>query len=443
MASPPSPSVPMTPAMLQGVEPAWGRTPSPSPMIRMPVIADREREDHSSKASNIGPQLTQEHFLEICAPHIERMLMALYEAVESEIDRCLPPQATCTAGAPKDPFASLFDEQTGARAARRDCKQQPGVAPVQEEQEAPSSRDASPPVVAKAPSRLSQASGGASHSPRQSGGFVLRLTEEKVPSVASGGGSSSKSVSPPTIGSEPPAANQGTQTRGMQPLYLAWQGDAEGNPTRSSPVVSPLIPTTTPQPQTSGQCAFTLESVPERQSEDVRAPAPANGSGGGAGAGAAAASTASGAGPAAADACSNDGAGDDAAGFRGSRAGGGGGLEKSAMVCRHWKSKGWCKLEDGCRFMHPEHKRGSSGPLGAESAGPTGAAVRGTPQELAGPAAGGKGAPARSTRRAGRNRHGTSGPGEGGGGGGGARAGAAQATARPLAAGLLPSRASG
>jgi hypothetical protein len=33
-------------------------------------------------------------------------------------------------------------------------------------------------------------------------------------------------------------------------------------------------------------------------------------------------------------------------------------LEKSVMVCRHWKSKGWCRMEDNCKFLHPEHKRG-------------------------------------------------------------------------------------
>jgi hypothetical protein len=32
--------------------------------------------------------------------------------------------------------------------------------------------------------------------------------------------------------------------------------------------------------------------------------------------------------------------------------------EKSTMVCRHWKSKGWCRLETNCKFLHPEHKRG-------------------------------------------------------------------------------------
>jgi hypothetical protein len=34
--------------------------------------------------------------------------------------------------------------------------------------------------------------------------------------------------------------------------------------------------------------------------------------------------------------------------------------EKSAtaMVCRHWKSKGWCRLGDACKFSHPDHKCG-------------------------------------------------------------------------------------
>jgi len=32
--------------------------------------------------------------------------------------------------------------------------------------------------------------------------------------------------------------------------------------------------------------------------------------------------------------------------------------DKSVMVCRHWKSKGFCRMEDNCKFLHPEHKRG-------------------------------------------------------------------------------------
>jgi len=33
-------------------------------------------------------------------------------------------------------------------------------------------------------------------------------------------------------------------------------------------------------------------------------------------------------------------------------------VEKSIMVCRHWKSKGFCRLESKCKFLHPEHKCG-------------------------------------------------------------------------------------
>eukprot|EP00419_Tripos_fusus_P088816 CAMPEP_0172866726 /NCGR_PEP_ID=MMETSP1075-20121228/82152_1 /TAXON_ID=2916 /ORGANISM="Ceratium fusus, Strain PA161109" /LENGTH=402 /DNA_ID=CAMNT_0013715923 /DNA_START=15 /DNA_END=1223 /DNA_ORIENTATION=- len=31
------------------------------------------------------------------------------------------------------------------------------------------------------------------------------------------------------------------------------------------------------------------------------------------------------------------------------------------MVCCHWKTKGWCRYEDSCRFMHLEAKRGMGG----------------------------------------------------------------------------------
>lgn len=37
---------------------------------------------------------------------------------------------------------------------------------------------------------------------------------------------------------------------------------------------------------------------------------------------------------------------------------GSGASEKSVMVCRHWKSKGWCRLDSACKFLHPESKRG-------------------------------------------------------------------------------------
>jgi len=35
-----------------------------------------------------------------------------------------------------------------------------------------------------------------------------------------------------------------------------------------------------------------------------------------------------------------------------------GDADKSIMVCRHWKSKGFCRLESKCKFLHPQHKCG-------------------------------------------------------------------------------------
>jgi len=35
-----------------------------------------------------------------------------------------------------------------------------------------------------------------------------------------------------------------------------------------------------------------------------------------------------------------------------------GDVVKSSMICRHWKSKGFCRLESKCKFLHPEHKCG-------------------------------------------------------------------------------------
>lgn len=46
-----------------------------------------------------------------------------------------------------------------------------------------------------------------------------------------------------------------------------------------------------------------------------------------------------------------------------------GDADKSIMVCRHWKSKGWCRLGCDCKFLHPESKRGISVP--AEGTAPS------------------------------------------------------------------------
>jgi len=48
-------------------------------------------------------------------------------------------------------------------------------------------------------------------------------------------------------------------------------------------------------------------------------------------------------------------------------------FEKNAMICRHWTTKGWCKLEDNCKFLHPESKRGEA--TFAAQKGPDGAII--------------------------------------------------------------------
>jgi len=42
--------------------------------------------------------------------------------------------------------------------------------------------------------------------------------------------------------------------------------------------------------------------------------------------------------------------------------------DKSAtvIVCRHWKSKGWCRMAENCKFAHPDHKCGVGAPNGAK-----------------------------------------------------------------------------
>lgn len=47
--------------------------------------------------------------------------------------------------------------------------------------------------------------------------------------------------------------------------------------------------------------------------------------------------------------------------FSGEGAPASGGGEKR-MVCCHWKNKGFCKFESGCKFMHPAHKQGVGKP---------------------------------------------------------------------------------
>jgi len=52
--------------------------------------------------------------------------------------------------------------------------------------------------------------------------------------------------------------------------------------------------------------------------------------------------------------------------------------ERHTMVCRHWKSKGWCRLESKCKFLHPEHKRGVAAHKGCSGGNKTGGISKAT-----------------------------------------------------------------
>lgn len=95
-------------------------------------------------------------------------------------------------------------------------------------------------------------------------------------------------------------------TGSNRPLYLAWSEEQPWGQ-QLTPTVSPVMPKLHPSAARQGPTALPQAAAGEASSDE------------------------------------------EAGNSRGS---------KSAMVCRHWKSKGWCRLEDKCKFIHPEHKRG-------------------------------------------------------------------------------------
>ncbi|CAK0836728.1 unnamed protein product [Prorocentrum cordatum] len=96
--------------------------------------------------------------------------------------------------------------------------------------------------------------------------------------------------------------------------------------------------------------------------------------------------------------------------------------DRSVMVCRHWRSKGWCRLEGGCKFLHPDGKRGTAPKKGGGAARDgAGSTSDGVPPGGAAAASGSARATGtRSSRRLGlgrgaRGQHagGAAGPGDG------------------------------
>lgn len=83
----------------------------------------------------------------------------------------------------------------------------------------------------------------------------------------------------------------------------------------------------------------------------------------------------------------------------------------TVIVCRHWKSKGWCRMESGCKFAHPDHKCGVGAPNGvkgsdkpAEAGTGPGGATGGDAQAASISSDDEAGAPADGQKKPGRKR---------------------------------------
>mmetsp|Transcript_43971 Transcript_43971/g.121667 ORF Transcript_43971/g.121667 Transcript_43971/m.121667 type:complete len:478 (+) Transcript_43971:79-1512(+) len=449
LMSPASPVMPCTPAMLQGGLAPWGPTPSPSPLIREPAPnAIDEGYCGSSTGKTLseptpeqkwpepaeGAVFTKELLLEICAPYIEKMLQALCHAVEVRFERLgakleadPEDEAPAAAGeegedeeaddtvaktgtmpaATNDPFRSLFDRAPSSMSRRQQHFRLLGgkttlEAPLQEVPEGPSPCPS--PVVSVTQTQVkadfmsfTQPAGATSSRCNSPTGCEVPSQQQIGGNVAQENAAvNNAKASVATTGAIGQVALQGLD-QNVQPLYLTWGQQNPGTDHQLSPAPSPLMPTTTPQPPNLG--AFVLGFGMQGAGQE---PTAGDSTATGQAVGAAGTSPAGVTTPVA-SASSGD---------------------KSVMVCRHWKSKGWCRMEADCKFLHPEHKRGTLGAAAAQKASASSAtpaiAEGGSPEgfdaarplaagSTASPANRGQSASAagkssRQTRRSGRGR---------------------------------------
>eukprot|EP00747_Dinoflagellata_sp_TGD_P050951 gnl/TRDRNA2_/TRDRNA2_147065_c1_seq1.p1 gnl/TRDRNA2_/TRDRNA2_147065_c1~~gnl/TRDRNA2_/TRDRNA2_147065_c1_seq1.p1 ORF type:complete len:464 (-),score=63.90 gnl/TRDRNA2_/TRDRNA2_147065_c1_seq1:138-1529(-) len=432
-----------TPAALQGELPPWAHpTPSPSPLIRCPA-PDTSEAGSAGGASPAAPVVPQEFLWIVCRPFIEQMLMALQRAIQQQIEHAAsaspdqpssetaarrPPTSAAHAAAgagtspllpgrkAPPPFRSLFNPTPT-------IPRRPGEAPSLPEETSPSDHDSCPTPTGSASQGTAARSEG--RSMPQKVAFSLTTNEAETRS-----GRSTKSNTPVQNIKEPPqgsaqeapwsavfgdptaqgapqkvaenaamrlsaaggpgnademATQQGGGAHGVLPLYLTWsQQHGSGQrwaDQRLSPTVSPVAPRTAPMvPGMQGMQG--MQDASSYQPQLVLALSSDNGA-------------------AAADAA-----------------------EKSVMVCRHWKSKGFCRMEDQCKFLHPEHKRGTAAPppKGSASGAAGGGAITTTaaPGTTGGGAAKTGGSTKSSSRRSGRHKNSGSTAAAAGGGGGAA-----------------------
>eukprot|EP00927_Polykrikos_kofoidii_P056056 TRINITY_DN50239_c0_g1_i1.p1 TRINITY_DN50239_c0_g1~~TRINITY_DN50239_c0_g1_i1.p1 ORF type:complete len:438 (-),score=73.84 TRINITY_DN50239_c0_g1_i1:22-1335(-) len=328
-----------TPHMLAGGLAPWGPTPSPSLNFRYPApIAENcsSRESSSSppakkkeKPHQASAEFTQELLMAICTPFLENMVESLFEAVRKQLEK---------GNTQTDDKRTASNSKDGEQSTSKDKLASTEGGPFQSlfDPVLFGSRDLAGSVVE-----------GRKEEP-----LLLRKSEAEALSVASGSVGSSKRTSPNLPGHEPSGPNQAQSSSSstpsvstksvhhdVQPVYLAWESVAKQSRDGqrwADQRLSPVISQTMPKIQTPGAVVVALGRQSEEEAQQEPNPESA------------------GAVPAAASSSTEL-----------DRVAGAG--EKSPMVCRHWKSKGWCRLEAGCKFLHPEHKRGVCMPTKAFS----------------------------------------------------------------------------
>lgn len=403
-----------TPAVLQNEPPPWAHpTPSPSPMFRCPPDPTPSEPDADFSANERpGSPLPADLVWEICMPFIQQMLEALHEAMQNEIRTqvfrvmaqaqsvgehrlCAGSLRTRASGASplppekRSPFSSLLSSSShgGDRGTCRISARNLSPGPVLREE-------------GESDVCSSEAEGG-TDVPRTEDAMQTQtvFARSSAPSevVQTGRRNFSGCDQQPSSFSLP-ASSPEALLRGIPPSSAGWPNSASNMPMKVTPTVSPLVPTIDPSrfsPLLSATETGKLAGIDEWQE----------------------CSTASAAvcfGTLMATSIPASSTGLALGSLQGMSVSSPDQADKVVMVCRHWKSKGYCRRAEECKFLHPDHKRGttsvrlgnSSNVNGASGTGQVGASTaEGTDLAVEG------GAPGSSrTRRAGRrSRRGGSG----------------------------------
>jgi len=315
--------------------PDWAHpTPSPSLMVRMPdpkawqaphfgsmlngkAMAQAQAEQNTESLRTLLSQ--------VCAPFVQGMLNAVDQLVEKEVERQVKQLRQ------QDQVSAMqWPHRRLSREKQQHLQQAQQLQSSQQQHQhagfgnacegmpfgnvfdavgaGPGQADAMRGNIAAVPLPEESSEDEAEADGDQRGRFQA-LFGGKVPtscsrsSSRSGRSTSSEDPKPPGFGGGP-AMGQNAGQEG-DPLYLQWSsGQTVGERPALTPTVSPVPPNLVPCAQGMNASGVPMDGS---QSPDSTGP----------------------------------------------------GQAKTAVVCRHWKSKGWCRLGDECKFAHPEHKCGA------------------------------------------------------------------------------------